>query len=518
MTSILIMGGGVSGLTAATLLRQKGFTVTVVEKKEKFGGQFTSGRTTHHHPTAHSVRIIDKNHYVCFLNIIKQIPYKDTTVDKNLVVNPVRVLYKRKIRIKDNMIILLYKKKRNFIFHHLRLIRSQYFLIKYSIDFLSYVKSMLRFFYLIALPKKLILKHVKNGFKAKNNLFTNIVSGVTGNPRPNDLAIASYLHAQMSMANGDAASFNGPVTEKCIDPWVSYCKSIGIELFNHTQLDDLQVNETLSKVEKADLYNTKTKEKVTLAADEYILAVPQFVAKKYKKYFFDFTDSQNVSPNILMQFYLKDLPKQPQFKPGQGCMSIDVPGSYVFIVEGKDFWDNTVDMGDECKYVLSISCGAPLVPSILRPHKRVIDCTKEELYEEYLLACQFTDKELISGWHLDSDYHIVDESTLRKDYDDAPIKIKRADGNYAIHLVPLDILDENNIFPKNNTLLHNLTLAGVYTDNDYYIISKERAARSGYLAAIEICKKYEIPYDDIQAIFSEYDKKNIFRRIIKIFV
>ena len=71
--NVIIFGAGISGLTAAHELVEKGFKVTVYEKDSLVGGMARSNRTKENVPTEHSWRGYAPFYYNTF-DIMKRIP------------------------------------------------------------------------------------------------------------------------------------------------------------------------------------------------------------------------------------------------------------------------------------------------------------------------------------------------------------------------------------------------------------------------------------------------------------
>jgi uncharacterized protein with NAD-binding domain and iron-sulfur cluster len=75
MKSISIFGAGISGLTIAHELSEKGFEVFVYEKDENIGGMAKSKRNKNNLPTEHSWRGYGSFYHNTF-DILKRIPIK----------------------------------------------------------------------------------------------------------------------------------------------------------------------------------------------------------------------------------------------------------------------------------------------------------------------------------------------------------------------------------------------------------------------------------------------------------
>lgn len=505
--SIVIIGGGVAGLTTATLLGRKGFDVTLIEKDEHFGGQVKSGRTDKNNPTEHSPRVIYPKYYKCFMNTLSYIKHDNFNIADNIsrvcagVINSASTFF------------MSYKSRKNIIAHAVRTLKSQLYLIKYCIGFFEYCRFMFNFTALLILPKRAILKKTSQNILAgRKNFFTDLVRAKTGNPQPTDITILEAVFRLASSSNGEVYMFNGPVSEKIINYWVDYCRSLGVKTVNNTAIESVEIDESVKKVNLIKGFNSTSKEHSEFTADCYVLAVPKYAARQYGKYFIDFDDDNEITLNIIAQFYLTALPQAGHFRAGEVWYNSDYKGC-VYVLQGHNgFWNNDVNMGENCKYVLSIALTSPYSQSLVYPDKRVLDLDKDELYEEFLAACRFTEKELISDWTLDKSFDILGggDNELKS----APMKILRSDKRYAVHYSPLNVLNKNLTFAKTKTLLNNLFLAGVYTDNDFFSITKERAARSGYLAAIEVCKKYGVDCADIEAVLPTYEDELIMRKFL----
>ena len=114
---IIIFGGGISGLTIAHELLDKGYKVTLIEKDKLIGGMVRSRREFNNIPSEHSWRGYAPFYKNTF-EILKRIPYKNKTVYDNLSV-PIEfyilrdkiATYKPNLNIIDKSIITYYALK-----------------------------------------------------------------------------------------------------------------------------------------------------------------------------------------------------------------------------------------------------------------------------------------------------------------------------------------------------------------------------------------------------------------------
>ena len=84
MKKILVFGGGISGLTIAHELIEKGFEVTVIERNPILGGMAKSRREESGLPSEHSWRGYGPFYHNVF-DILKRIPFKNKTTYDTLV-------------------------------------------------------------------------------------------------------------------------------------------------------------------------------------------------------------------------------------------------------------------------------------------------------------------------------------------------------------------------------------------------------------------------------------------------
>ena len=89
---VVIAGGGIAGLTAATLLAEAGLRVTLCEAAAEAGGKAKSLRRADGHPSEHSLRIYS-DHYQTLLTLLSRIPNGEgqTILDNLVRIGSVRV-------------------------------------------------------------------------------------------------------------------------------------------------------------------------------------------------------------------------------------------------------------------------------------------------------------------------------------------------------------------------------------------------------------------------------------------
>ena len=81
---VVVIGGGVAGLTAAHELVERGFDVRVYERRQRLGGKSASVTTKHGLPGEHGFRFFP-GWYRHLPDTMRRIPYKHQTVADNLV-------------------------------------------------------------------------------------------------------------------------------------------------------------------------------------------------------------------------------------------------------------------------------------------------------------------------------------------------------------------------------------------------------------------------------------------------
>ncbi len=90
MKSISVFGGGISGLTIAHELSEKGFNVTVYEKDDFIGGMAKSKRNIDNIPTEHSWRGYNTSFYKNCIDILKRIPIQKECFENLYTIDDVK--------------------------------------------------------------------------------------------------------------------------------------------------------------------------------------------------------------------------------------------------------------------------------------------------------------------------------------------------------------------------------------------------------------------------------------------
>ena len=110
---IIIIGGGVSGLTVAHELNKKGYKILIIEKDDKFGGMVRSNIETNSVPSEHSWRGYAPFYKNTF-QIMKEIPYLENSEFSNSVFSNLSIpidFYLLYDKIKDYKLTLNLKDK-----------------------------------------------------------------------------------------------------------------------------------------------------------------------------------------------------------------------------------------------------------------------------------------------------------------------------------------------------------------------------------------------------------------------
>lgn len=510
---IVIIGGGIAGLTAATLLSEAGADVTILEASSDVGGLAKSGRTDKQFPYEHSLRVYHEN-YDCLFNIFKKIPYneKETLYDQLVPID---------LALINNDDIYHYKHNNKHYFFHTwyQLIKMSYFFYRQGFtikDFLNFLKQDIY----IRQCEKRIMKN-KAPIKAKE--FFDKFS-----PKAREIIFA---YSQIAYVASDETSTlmsielntegrpfkffamaNGPTSERVFAPWNKYLISKGIKIHYNSLVNIIEKND-----EK--IVAVKTQQGQRFEADIFVSAISSM--NTHALFGFAFAKQHNsISENTSFnhewsngaQFFLKALPKidgkkNDLWKPGVLRIHLDSPWKIVSVIQGKGLWKN-VNLPKECHYSLSITFCNVNTPGHLF-NKKLLECTKEEIRAELLHQCGLFDDDLIIDWHLDDaiDFMLSEEYMNRKASLPVHAAYQRKNDwilNFSLIYTPTP---DNFKYALNaRTIMNNLYMSNTLCKTVMHIPTMEKACESGFWAAKAISEDFNFS-KNIELPFSSYNTK-----------
>jgi uncharacterized protein with NAD-binding domain and iron-sulfur cluster len=129
--------------------------------------------------------------------------------------------------------------------------------------------------------------------------------------------------------------------------------------------------------------------------------------------------------------------------------------------------------------------------------KPLLECTREELFEEILTQCNFTQRELIIDWHMDDAIVWMTDDAYQMQQTQLPVHDKhyRKDGSWILNFSPLSTPTPGSFAnePTSKTLTPNLYLAGDFCKTSRVINCMEKACESAYLAVDAISRDIGLP-------------------------
>ena len=501
--TIIIFGGGISGLTIAHELIEKGFRVKLFEKDKVLGGMARSRREINGIPSEHSWRGYAP-FYKNFFNIARRIPVdKDKSVYDNLSL-PIEFYllrdristYKPKLNILDYIVIFYYSLK--YLFSNER--RYNYYKIKllpllknklsengydFLIEFilgpgLGMEKkdgSYAHFFKVLMLQtfnqKKYVHKHIFNGHE--------------------------YYH----YARGNWHVMNQPTSEAWFNSWRKYLIDEGVEIYLNTEL--IKINYHNNRITSCIVNNGYRNEEVV--GDEYVLCINPFEAEKiFRRSNMNFLYNQHKLINK------NTISNQISFRIGFN-KKINFPAKNIaFTMTDSEF---NITWYPQEKYWPGIKLDNKNVIKSLWSGTILVAYKKGKLYDKF--AIRLNKQEFMN----EIVYQILRSKSLQKlIYENNRFYLKKKDIVYTeiwyewkvINniLVPDNKKWVNNIYnqefrPLQKTSFQNLYLGGAHTKTTIDIWSMEGAVESGKEISNYISKKYNkgnvIKYEHNDSIY-----------------
>lgn len=521
MTSIrvVVVGGGIAGLTAATLLAEAGLKVTVLEADQSLGGLAKSIRVSNQSkvgfPAEHSLRVYH-GVYSCYFKILKKIPFNEKeTLFNQLTPISLALIYQ------DDFYVYHPKKKKHFYtnfyeqFKLMKFLRRQGFTMR---DFLHLLKE---YIYNRQCEERLTdnFCHLSTGEYLKNvsPVFWKIIYANYTMSYAGTRDTSALLATQMD-TEGTPFSFfamaNGPTSEIIFYAWEKYLKKLGVEIKKETKVKEFIINnEKISAV--------KLESAETISADVFVCAVSDIefpgliqsaITQNKNTHFKNINFTEMWSHGS--QFYLRDLPKTNSIvnkltQPGVIIAHLHSPWKIVSVVQGKDFWKN-VNLPDGCQYCISMTLTDASGKGLLY-QKSFFECTPDEIRAELLHQTGgILTNDLIIEWHLDDAIVFMTDDEYQKKRKDLASHeaYHREDGRWILNFSPLYTptpTDKENE-PAARTEIANLYLAGSYCKTAMFIPTMEKACESGFLAAQAISKDCHLP-EKIMLPFKSYNTK-----------
>ena len=399
-----MLGGGVGGLSAAHELAERGFTVTVYEMRNAFGGKARSmpvpdsgedGRSDL--PAEHGFRFFP-SFYKHIINTMERIPYGQGTVAGNLKPTTKMLLAQGGGRAElpaptvpasslDDVIASL-KFMREFVFG----------LGIPLCEFAEYIKGLLTL--LVSCDERRYgqweqmswwdFMRVDDRTEAFRKFLADGMTRCLVAARAHEMSARTggMISLRLMLNSGEPVDkvLNGPTSEVWIDPWVEHLRGLGVELRGGYQVAGIDCDPAKPSITGVTVIGPHGDERIT--ADYYIAAMPKEKLELL------------ISPQMCeADPHLAELGRlQTRWMNGaMFYLDTDVPlehGHTIFIdsawsltaISQQQFWKGVVDLkqrGDgRVEGVLSVDISEWRTPG--SNGKVASACTADEIYDEVL--------------------------------------------------------------------------------------------------------------------------------------
>ena len=508
---VAVLGGGCAGLSAAHELVERGFEVTVYEKKEILGGKCrsiylpntgTGGRTDL--PGEHGYRFFP-GYYKHITDTMSRIPFGSNK--RGVKDNLSRIETVNFSRANGRDLVLPYQEVTDFIFDFQTLAD---FLLSIIGGFPNLTLNEIRFFvqrlleYATSCDERRKSEYDKTSWAqfCRADRFGEdydqvLVSGLTRNlvaaqahkasTRTIGIQAMQIFVGNILLSKGEDAGrvLNAPSTEAWLTPWHEYLVSKGVEFVQDTKV----ITMTMSAGEISGVTIETAGVRSQIDADYYVLAVPAEVASKV------ITNEMRTADPVLkgidsltvdwmtgVQYFLND-----DVNLSRGFYTfIDSPWA-VSSISPVQFWKNenfAEQYGDgSVKGYLSVDVSDWDTPGILYG-KAAKDCTREEIFAETWAQIKAHVNDIDSGLRdklrdnmivdtfLDPAIEFGSDGTPERN--DEPLLVNTTN-SYALR--PEAVTKIKNFFLASDYVRHNTDLATMEGANE-----SARAAVNGILA------------------------------------
>jgi hypothetical protein len=381
--SVIILGGGIGGLTAAHVLINRGYNVTLFERNDVCGGLARSRESINKEcPCEYSWRVFG-SYYINLLNILQQIPYENKTVFENLVpikkgkptgcpnITPLGLDFE-KIPIKDKITLLQILLKGSLSCDARNIEELSH------LNWSEYLKSKnisdITYKYAVR-PLGPVL-----GFENNKASVYDVVNAAE------ILFESSYL--RMDSKYSEAYITNGPTNTKWFDPWVTCLKKNGVKLYTSATVNSINMKNGLIH----SVIVSRNNRQIRYTADYFIcaLSLESILDLAKNTDLWKYEQIRNLEPlykygrqlQLSMQFYFS---KRAYFHRQYSVSYLpDCPWGIIIEPEGT-VWADSFDIkkycGSDIKDIWSVGVCEPDVNGLLvkKPFRY---CTPSEIATE----------------------------------------------------------------------------------------------------------------------------------------
>lgn len=520
---VLVVGGGIAGLSSATVLLEHGYRVTLVERAPTLGGRAKSGRTPEGAPTEHSLRIITLAHQYLLALMGRVSDGRGGTLLDRLVAVEKALVFEDGAALPPKGPSAIGKPwsaprralgrwVRPGAFAVMTALRALGFTVHFARrgiplgEVASYLGKHMRMLWMCEARQHDELDGVSYaeylGFDEKSELYRRyfsklpriaVAARMNCAARSIVMLILRLLFNLQSPPPGHEhfptlMMLDGPTNERLIDPWAAALQAQGVEIVTGNGLKDLAFDG--GAIAQATLDDGRT-----LDVDHVVSALPILGLRRLARE----TELGRHDPRLLdqpwlqlewsngMQLFLRDLPEgvAAHFQPGIPGSHLDSPWCFVSVVQGEGFWRD-VAMPEGTRYVLSATWSNAHDAGVVtgRPSTR---CTREELLAECLAQIGFPAGDHLIGWQLDHELDWVDAPGYEAAQPAmAPhVAGEPTDGRRMVNYAPLvfQLPGDNALVQGAETAVPNLFLAGDFVATRFFWSSMEKSAEAGFNAA-----------------------------------
>jgi len=502
---VIIIGGGIAGLTTAHLLIMSGCDVTLIECSDDVGGQAKSGYYNGNFPTEHSLRVIHDSyaHFYKIFKILQEHSYLNS--DYNLSQLDLCALYsdfsfyfkKNKLgkigllqKLTTHLKMISYMLRKGVKIREIILIIKLVYLMDDSL------KSLIKKYDLISIEELLRLNDCSKIFY--NTVYK--IAQICGAVKPGSSSVLALRLLKIGREMiGDIHSvkmFNGPNSAALFHPWRKCLHDLGVNIFTQKKITMLNSHE-------GHIVDCLSEDNCTFSGDYYVLATDYHNAKSILSNS-NLLNSVNLDTKILdrcfewsngAQFYFSKLPEATHYNyPGLVTVYLESPWSLVSVLQSPPFWSNLAKVNPSI-YTLSVTFTNATAKGVVY-QKTLLECTPNEIKQELLSQCGILQSDSMLGWHLDDSLQYVVNTAPANFNEKLPM------GSFSQQLNNV-LINHNMLFtpvpgyyrsaPGAVTNIRNLYFAGEYCDTSYEIPTMEKACESGFHAANSILKKLNLP-------------------------